>query len=77
LVQIEIIFKLSSQFITDLFRLGECLEDKDLEGYDDPDNEYMELIWPEKKNPQLYNLIAHSFLTDLLIIFFSFENFYF
>lgn len=39
-----------------------------LEGSDDPDKTYMEVIWPEKKRLQLKYVNEHSFLTDIKII---------
>jgi lipopolysaccharide/colanic/teichoic acid biosynthesis glycosyltransferase len=58
--------------ITDWASVWNSDEGKILEGYEDPDKAYMELIWPEKKRLQLKYVRDHSFLTDLKIIWLTF-----
>jgi len=55
--------------ITDWASVWNSDEGKILEGSDNPDKTYMELIWPEKKRLQLKYVNVHSFLTDIKIIF--------
>ena len=54
--------------ITDWASLWNIDEGRILEGSDDPDRTYMELIWPEKKRLQLKYVKEQSFFTDLRII---------
>jgi lipopolysaccharide/colanic/teichoic acid biosynthesis glycosyltransferase len=54
--------------ITDWASVWNSDEGKILEGAEDPDKAYMELIWPEKKRLQLKYVHNHSFLTDIKII---------
>jgi lipopolysaccharide/colanic/teichoic acid biosynthesis glycosyltransferase len=54
--------------ITDWASVWNSDEGKILEGAEDPDKAYMELIWPEKKRLQLKYVHDHSFLTDIKII---------
>lgn len=58
--------------ITDWASVWNRDEAKILEGADDPDKAYMELIWPEKKRLQLKYVQQHSFLTDMKIIWLTF-----
>ncbi|MFA4851860.1 MAG: sugar transferase, partial [Bacteroidales bacterium] len=55
--------------ITDWASVWNSDEGKILEGAEDPDKAYMELIWPEKKRLQLKYVNGHSFLVDIKIIF--------
>jgi lipopolysaccharide/colanic/teichoic acid biosynthesis glycosyltransferase len=55
--------------ITDWASIWNSDEGKILEGAEDPDKTYMELIWPEKKRLQLKYVNHHSFLIDLKILF--------
>jgi len=55
--------------ITDWASVWNSDEGKILEGYEDPDKAYMELIWPEKKRLQLKYVKEQSFLNDIKIIF--------
>jgi len=54
--------------ITDFASIWNSDEGKILEGAEDPDKAYMELIWPEKKRLQLKYVKEKSFITDLKII---------
>lgn len=54
--------------ITDFASVWNSDEASILEGANDPDKAYMELIWPEKKRLQLKYVREQSFLTDLKII---------
>lgn len=54
--------------ITDWASVWNSDEGKILEGTEDPDKAYMELIWPEKKLLQLKYVRERSFLTDIKII---------
>ncbi|HNW97299.1 MAG TPA: sugar transferase [Bacteroidales bacterium] len=54
--------------ITDWASVWNSDEGKILEGAEDPDKAYMELIWPGKKKLQLKYVNEHSFLTDIKII---------
>jgi len=54
--------------ITDWASVWNSDEGKILEGAEDPDKAYMELIWPEKKRLQLKYVHNYSFLTDIKII---------
>jgi lipopolysaccharide/colanic/teichoic acid biosynthesis glycosyltransferase len=54
--------------ITDYASIWNNDEGKILEGAEDPDAAYKELIWPEKKRLQLKYVREHSFLTDIKII---------
>lgn len=55
--------------ITDYASVWNADEGKILEGHDDPDKAYMELIWPEKKRLQLKYVRERSFWTDIKIVF--------
>lgn len=55
--------------ITDYASIWNSDEGKILEGAEDPDKAYMELIWPEKKRLQLKYVREHSFWTDIKIVF--------
>ncbi len=55
--------------ITDWASVWNSDEGKILEGAEDPDKAYMELIWPEKKRLQLKYVKEQSFLNDIKIIF--------
>jgi len=55
--------------ITDWASIWNVDEGKILEGADDPDKAYMELIWPKKKRLQIRYIQEHSFATDIKIIF--------
>jgi lipopolysaccharide/colanic/teichoic acid biosynthesis glycosyltransferase len=55
--------------ITDFATIWNADEGKILEGSEDPDKTYMELIWPEKKRLQLKYIAERSFLVDIKIIF--------
>jgi lipopolysaccharide/colanic/teichoic acid biosynthesis glycosyltransferase len=54
--------------ITDYASIWNNDEGKILEGAEDPDAAYKELIWPEKKRLQLKYVRERSFLTDIKII---------
>ncbi|MFH0896402.1 MAG: sugar transferase [Bacteroidota bacterium] len=54
--------------ITDWASVWNSDEGKILEGAEDPDKAYMELIWPEKKRLQLKYVADHTFHTDIRII---------
>jgi len=54
--------------ITDYASIWNSDEAKILEGAEDPDKAYMELIWPEKKRLQLKYVKEHSFRADIRII---------
>lgn len=58
--------------ITDWASIWDNDEGKILEGAEDPDKAYMELIWPEKKRLQLKYVSRHSFMIDLKIIWLTF-----
>jgi len=55
--------------ITDWASVWNKDEGSILEGAEDPDKAYMELIWPEKKRLQLKYVREHSFLNDIRIIY--------
>ena len=55
--------------ITDFASVWNSDEGKILEGADDPDKAYMELIWPEKKRLQLKYVRERSFWIDIKIVF--------
>lgn len=55
--------------ITDWASVWNSDEGKILEGAEDPDKAYMELIWPEKKRLQLKYVREQSFINDITIIF--------
>lgn len=55
--------------ITDYASIWNSDEGKILEGAEDPDMAYKELIWPEKKRLQLKYVRDHSFWTDIKIVF--------
>lgn len=55
--------------ITDYASVWNSDEGKILEGAEDPDKAYMELIWPEKKRLQLKYVKEQSFMVDLKIIY--------
>jgi lipopolysaccharide/colanic/teichoic acid biosynthesis glycosyltransferase len=48
-------------------------EGERLRGSDDPDRDYLQLIWPEKRRLQLEYVDHHSMWTDLRIVFFTFR----
>lgn len=54
--------------ITDWASAWNSDEGRILEGVEDPDKAYMELIWPEKKRLQLKYVREHSFWNDIKII---------
>lgn len=54
--------------ITDWASVWNSDEGKILEGAEDPDKAYMELIWPEKKRLQLKYVRERTFLSDIKII---------
>lgn len=54
--------------ITDYASIWNSDEAKILEGSDDPDKTYMDLIWPEKKKLQLKYVSERSFRIDIKII---------
>ena len=54
--------------ITDWASVCNRDEGKILEGAEDPDKAYMEMIWPEKKRLQLKYVRERSFFTDIKII---------
>lgn len=54
--------------ITDYASVWNSDEAKILEGSDDPDKTYMEVIWPEKKRLQMKYVKERSFITDIKII---------
>lgn len=55
--------------ITDYASVWNSDEGKILEGAEDPDKAYMELIWPEKKRLQLKYVREGSFWVDIKIVF--------
>lgn len=55
--------------ITDYASVWNSDEGKILEGAEDPDKAYMELIWPEKKRLQLKYVRERSFWVDIKIVF--------
>lgn len=59
--------------ITDWASIWNSDEGKILEGAEDPDKAYKELIWPEKKRLQLKYIENHSFWTDIKIIFLTLQ----
>lgn len=54
--------------ITDYASVWNSDEGKILEGAQDPDKTYMDLIWPEKKRLQIKYVQEHSFWVDIKII---------
>lgn len=54
--------------ITDYASIWNADEAKILEGHEDPDKAYMELIWPEKKRSQLKYIEERNFFIDIKII---------
>lgn len=54
--------------ITDYASIWNADEAKILEGHEDPDKAYMELIWPEKKRLQLKYIEERNFFIDIKII---------
>ncbi|MEI6123847.1 MAG: sugar transferase [Bacteroidota bacterium] len=59
--------------ITDYASVWNSDEGKILEGAEDPDKAYMELIWPEKKRLQLKYVREHSFWIDIKIVFLTLQ----
>ena len=59
--------------ITDYASVWNSDEGKILEGAEDPDKAYMELIWPEKKRLQLKYIQEHSFWVDIKIVFLTLQ----
>jgi len=55
--------------ITDYASIWNADEARILEGAEDPDKTYMELIWPEKKRLQLKYVSERTFFADIKIIF--------
>ncbi len=55
--------------ITDFASVWNSDEGKILEGAEDPDKAYEELIWPEKKRLQLKYVAENNFVIDIKIIF--------
>ena len=55
--------------ITDYASIWNSDEGKILEGAEDPDKAYLELIWPDKKRLQLKYVKERSFWVDIKIIF--------
>jgi lipopolysaccharide/colanic/teichoic acid biosynthesis glycosyltransferase len=55
--------------ITDYASIWNSDEGKILEGAEDPDKAYIELIWPDKKKLQLKYVKERSFWIDIKIIF--------
>lgn len=55
--------------ITDYASIWNSDEGKILEGADDPDKAYIELIWPDKKRLQLKYVKERTFWIDIKIIF--------
>lgn len=55
--------------ITDYASIWNSDEGKILEGAEDPDKAYLELIWPDKKGLQLKYVKERSFWVDIKIIF--------
>ncbi len=55
--------------ITDYASIWNSDEARILEGAEDPDKTYMELIWPVKKQLQLKYVTERSFFADIKIIF--------
>ena len=48
-------------------------EGERLRGSDDPDRDYLEFIWPEKRRLQLEYVDHHSLWTDIRIVFLTFR----
>jgi len=59
--------------ITDFASVWNSDEGTILEGAEDPDKAYMELIWPEKKRLQLKYVREHSFWVDIKIVFLTLQ----
>jgi lipopolysaccharide/colanic/teichoic acid biosynthesis glycosyltransferase len=59
--------------ITDYASVWNSDEGKILEGAEDPDKAYMELIWPEKKKLQLKYVQEHSLWVDIKIVFLTLQ----
>jgi lipopolysaccharide/colanic/teichoic acid biosynthesis glycosyltransferase len=59
--------------ITDYASVWNPDEGKILEGAEDPDKAYMELIWPEKKKLQLRYVREHSLWVDIKIVFLTLQ----
>lgn len=60
--------------ITDWASIWNSDEGKILEGAEDPDQAYKELIWPEKKRLQLKYIREQSFINDIKIIFLTLKT---
>lgn len=58
--------------ITDFASVWNSDEGKILEGAEDPDKAYEEMIWPEKKRLQLKYINERTFFIDIKIIFMTF-----
>jgi lipopolysaccharide/colanic/teichoic acid biosynthesis glycosyltransferase len=58
--------------ITDYASIWDSDEGKILEGAEDPDKAYMELIWPGKKKLQLKYVKERNFFVDMKIILLTF-----
>jgi lipopolysaccharide/colanic/teichoic acid biosynthesis glycosyltransferase len=59
--------------ITDYASVWNSDEGKILEGAEDPDKAYMELIWPDKKKLQLKYVREHSLWVDIKIVFLTLQ----
>ena len=59
--------------ITDYASVWNSDEGKILEGAEDPDKAYMELIWPDKKKLQLKYVQEHTFWVDIKIVFLTLQ----
>jgi lipopolysaccharide/colanic/teichoic acid biosynthesis glycosyltransferase len=59
--------------ITDYASVWNSDEGKILEGAEDPDKAYMELIWPDKKRLQLKYVREHTFWIDIKIVFLTLQ----
>ncbi|HNX07056.1 MAG TPA: sugar transferase [Bacteroidales bacterium] len=59
--------------ITDYASVWNSDEGKLLEGAEDPDKAYMEMIWPEKKRLQLKYVRERSFWVDIKIVFLTLQ----